>query len=179
MGMYALGVIPLIRTLTATCPQVHQVWYADDASGAGSCADLREWWDALCSAGPNFGYHPNPSKTFLVTKPEHAEKAKQLFAGTNVSICAGKRCLGATIGSKSFTEEYVERKYAPGLYGMYCCHAPTFSVQCIHPWSLQLVDFRLKDNVGHTKPISPFGARNSRISFTSLNRPPFMLQSGT
>ncbi|KAL5489466.1 hypothetical protein EMCRGX_G018560 [Ephydatia muelleri] len=152
MGMYALGVIPLIRTLTATCPQVHQVWYADDASGAGSCADLRVWWDALCSAGPNFGYHPNPSKTFLVTKPEHAEKAKQLFAGTNVSICAGKRCLGAAIGSKSFTEEYVRKKS---------------------------VDFHLKDNVGHTKPISPFGARNSRISFTSLNRPPFMLQSGT
>ena len=110
MGMYALGVIPLIRILTATRPQVHQVWYADDASGAGSCADLCGWWDALCSAGPNFGYHPNPSKTFLVTKPEHAEKAKQLFAGTNVSICAGKRCLGAAIGSKSFTEEYVRKK---------------------------------------------------------------------
>ena len=64
----------------------------------------------MCYAGPNFGYHPNPSKTFLVTKPEHAEKAKQLFAGTNVSICAGKHCLGAAIGSKSFTEEYVRNK---------------------------------------------------------------------
>ncbi|KAL5491741.1 hypothetical protein EMCRGX_G017093 [Ephydatia muelleri] len=88
----------------------HEVWYADDASGAGSCADLRVWWDALCSAGPNFGYHPSPSKTFLVTKPEHAEKAKQLFAGTNVSICAGKCCLGAAIGSKSLAEEYVRKK---------------------------------------------------------------------
>ena len=186
MGMYALGVIPLIRTLTATCPQVHQVWYADDASGAGSCADLRVWWDALCSAGPNFGYHPNPSKTFLVTKPEHAEKAKQLFAGTNVSICAGKRCLGAAIGSKSFTEEYVRKKVCTWVEEVksLACIAATHphsarSVQCIHPWSLQSVDFRLKDNVGHTKPISPFGARNSRISFTSPNRPPFMLQSGT
>ena len=71
---------------------------------------MRVWWDALCSAGPNFGYHPNPSKTFFVTKPEHAEKAKQLFAGTDVSICAGRRCLGAAIGSKSFTEEYVRNK---------------------------------------------------------------------
>eukprot|EP00731_Ephydatia_muelleri_P019440 Em0012g265a len=81
-----------------------------DPLAMGSCADLRVWWDALCSAGPNFGYHPNPSKTFLVTKLEHAEKAKQLFAGTNVSICAGKRCLGAAIGSKSFTED-LERSY--------------------------------------------------------------------
>ena len=39
-----------------------------------------------------------------------AEMAKQLFAGTNVSICAGKHCLGAAIGSKSFTEEYVRNK---------------------------------------------------------------------
>ena len=53
---------------------------------------------------------PTHLKHFLVTKPEHAEKAKQLFAGTNVSICAGKCCLGAAIGSKSFTEEYVRKK---------------------------------------------------------------------
>ena len=100
----------------------------DDASGAGSCADLRVWWDALCSASPNFGYHPNPSKTFLVTKPEHAEKAKQLFAGTNVSICLGKHCPGAAIGSKFFTEEYVRNKVCTWvedvkcLHGIYCCH---------------------------------------------------------
>ena len=55
---------------------------------------------------------------------------------------------------------------------MYCSHAPAFSVQCIHPWSLQSVDFRLKDNVGHTKPISLFGARNSRISLPALTGRP-------
>ena len=75
---------------------------------------------ALCSAGPNFGYHPNPLKTFLVTKPEHAEKAKQLFAGTSVSICAGKRCLGAAIGSKSFTEEYVRNKVCTWVEDVKC-----------------------------------------------------------
>ena len=101
------------------------------ASGAGSCADLRVWWDALCSA---VGFHPNPSKTFLVPKPEHAEKAEQLFAGTNVSICLGKCCLGVAIGSKFFTQEYVRNKVCTWvedvkcLHGIYCCHTPAFSV---------------------------------------------------
>ena len=133
------------------------------------------------SADPNFGYHPNPSKTFFVTKPEHAEKAKQLFAGTSVSICAGK---GAAIGSKSFTEEYVRNKVRTWVEEVKClaCIAATHphSVYTVHSPMVSPVGGPLSQGQCRTyNPTSSFGTCNSRISLTSLNRPSFMLQSGT
>ena len=111
MAMYALAISPLIDHLRSWCPNVQQVWFADDATGAASCSNLRSWWDTLSSRGPAFGYHPNASKTYLVVKQEHETSARQLFADTEVHITLqGKRHLGAAIGSKSFTEEYVRNK---------------------------------------------------------------------
>ena len=40
MAMYALAVTPLIRQLHSTHPAVSQVWYADDATGMGTCSSL-------------------------------------------------------------------------------------------------------------------------------------------
>ena len=111
MAMYALATLPIIHQLRHSFPTVQQVWYADDATSSGSCSDLRAWWDQLQKLGPIFGYHPNSSKTYLVVKEEHEEKAKALFADTNVHITIhGKRHLGAALGSRSFTEEYVSCK---------------------------------------------------------------------
>ena len=111
MAMYALAVSPLILQLRSRCPHVKQVWFADDATGASTCENLKSWWVTLSSLGDAFGYHPNASKTYLVVKPEHESKARQLFADTGVQITIqGKRHLGAAIGSKSFTEEYVCNK---------------------------------------------------------------------
>ena len=66
MAMYALAIKPLIDKLRAGCPDVHQAWYADDATGASTCTGLRKWWDELTDHGPSFGYYPNDSKTYLV-----------------------------------------------------------------------------------------------------------------
>ena len=111
MTMYALAIKPLIDKLRAGCPDVHQAWYADDATGASTCTGLRKWWDELTDHGPSFGYYPNDSKTYLVVKPEFENVAKDAFAGTDVRITThGKRHLGAAIGSKTFTEEYVGNK---------------------------------------------------------------------
>ena len=43
MAMYALAIVPLIHKLRNNSPEVKQVWYADDAMGAGSCEGLRQW----------------------------------------------------------------------------------------------------------------------------------------
>ena len=111
MSMYALAITPLIDQLRSRCPDVHQVWYADDATGASTCRNLRAWWDDLSDDGPTFGYHPNDSKTYLVVKEEHEASATELFADTDVHITThGKRHLGAALGSKTFTEEYVSSK---------------------------------------------------------------------
>ena len=46
-----------------------------------------------------------------MVKPEFENVAKDAFAGTDVRITThGKRHLGAAIGSKTFTEEYVGNK---------------------------------------------------------------------
>ena len=109
--MYALAVVPLIHKLRNNSPGVKQVWFADDATGAGSCEDLRQWWVQIDHLGPTFGYHPNGVKTYLIVKEEHDNKAKALFADTDVHITInGKRHLGATLGANTFTEEYISSK---------------------------------------------------------------------
>ena len=111
MAMYAIAIKPLITTLKERCPSVKQARYADDATAASSCYNLRLWWDEFTNLGPLFGYHPNPSKAYLVVKEEHIENATQAFADTGVQITTdGKHHLGAAIGSHTFTCEYVSRK---------------------------------------------------------------------
>ena len=112
MAMYALAVVPLIHKLRNNSLDVKQVWFADDATGAGSCENLRQWWDQIDHLGPTyFGYHPNGAKTYLIVKEEHEKKAKARFADTDVHITInGKRHLGAALGANTFTEEYVSSK---------------------------------------------------------------------
>ena len=110
-AMYALAVRPLIDRLQSPCPTVKQVWYADDATGAATCSELRTWWDTLLAQGGCFGYHPNASKTHLIVKEQFLDEARRQFQGTNVNITVhGKRHLGAAIGSREYTEQYVDDK---------------------------------------------------------------------
>ena len=92
MPFYVLTTVPLIHRLD----DLKQVWYADDASASGSLASIRSWWDRLAELGPAFGYFANAPKTWLVTKVEHWERARELFRDTNVNItCEGRPYLGA------------------------------------------------------------------------------------
>ena len=76
-----------------------QGWIADDSQAAGKLPALRRWWDILCSRGPDFGYHVNPDKSYLVVKPHLAGQARDLFDGTGVKIVDGAhRDLGAVVG---------------------------------------------------------------------------------
>jgi len=87
------------------------VWYADNATGVGTCSSLRKWWDTPSQIGLLFGYHPNGSKTYLVVKDKYAAAAKRAFAGTSIVVTTdGQRHLGAAIGSRDYTEAYVTSK---------------------------------------------------------------------
>ena len=111
MAMYALAITPLIHQLNSRCSGVQQAWFADDATGASTCTNLKSWWNELSTQGPAFGYYPNRSKTYLVIKQEHETSARQLFDDTDVHITIqGKRHLSAAIGSRTFTEKYVSHK---------------------------------------------------------------------
>ena len=63
---------------------MHQIWYADDACGAGKINSLRVWWDQINILGPRFGYFPNATKTWLVTKENSFSAAEAVFADTIV-----------------------------------------------------------------------------------------------
>ena len=113
MGMYAVGIRPLINILqeTTDTTKCQQVWYADDSTAGGQLREIRKWWDILFVAGPKFGYIPKPSKTVLIVKPEHFDFATQLFSDTEIKITkAGERHLGAVIGSNQFREQYITNK---------------------------------------------------------------------
>ena len=111
MAMYALAITPLIRELHNRHSEIDQVWYADDASSAGSCSNLKKWWDCITTLGPKYGYYPKNSKSHLVVKSEFEENAKSLFEGTNIHITTGgTRHLGAVLGSKESRDEFVVNK---------------------------------------------------------------------
>ena len=109
MAMYAVAVTPLIYRLTEE--KLKQVWFADDASAAGKLAGLKSWWNNMTRIGPEYGYFPNSSKTWLIVKEEHLGEAKQIFHETGVKIShGGKSHLGSAIGSRPFVESFVEEK---------------------------------------------------------------------
>ena len=109
MAMYSIGITPLIKDLQAS--HMRQVWFADDATGGGSLNGLREWWSRLQSRGPSYGYFVNASKTWLIVKLEHLDVASEVFKNISISIMSeGKHHLGASIGSRQFTTDYVNEK---------------------------------------------------------------------
>ena len=109
MAMYAMAVTPLIHQLKQETTK--QVWFVDDATAGGNLTNLREWWDRLTSTGPDYGYFPNPSKTWLIVKEEYKEKAESAFGGTQVVISEeGKKYLGSAIGKRTFIKNYVQQK---------------------------------------------------------------------
>ena len=102
---------PLPSSHSFTISRTTQAWYADDATAGGNINDLKTWWDDIEKTGPDYGYHPNASKTWLIVKENHLEAAKAAFQGTEVQITTkGKRHLGAAIGTPSFVESYVQKK---------------------------------------------------------------------
>ena len=104
--IYDLAMTPLIRTLHRTHPDTIQVWNADTAAVAGSCGDLRRWWDSLRTLGTRYGYVA--TQAVLVAKPEFEEVGKAVFTDAGVEITTlGHGHLGAILGAKEFREEYV------------------------------------------------------------------------
>ena len=111
MPMYAIATIPLIHDLNRKLNDINQVWYADDASATGKIEGLRKWWDHINIQGPKFGYFPNASKTWLVTKKHHLSNATSAFADTAVRVTSdGRPYLGAPLGTDEYTEAFVTSK---------------------------------------------------------------------
>ena len=105
MPMYAMATVPLIVSLPRSA---RQVWHADDASALGLVEDLRALWDELSSFGPKYGYYPNSSKTWLVTKEVCHSRAIAAFQDTGINVTSvGRPYLGATLGTPAYINQFV------------------------------------------------------------------------
>ena len=111
MSFYALSTT-LTQSRLRSVTSVKQVWLADDATGKGKITSLKDWWDIITAEGKKCGYYVNESKSWIIVKSlDKLDEAKSVFASS--SICyttAGKRHLGASIGSENFRSDYATEK---------------------------------------------------------------------
>ena len=94
MAMYSLGTLPLIQRSNPS-NLIHQVWYADHGTAAGSLNNLLKWWQNFTDLGPKFGYYiyPNATKSILLVKPDNLSVAQQLFTNLNLIIVSDGACV--------------------------------------------------------------------------------------
>ena len=112
MQFYGISITPIIHKLDHNITKVHQVWLADDATGAGSLKNLKTWWDSVTCEGRKYGYFVKPSKSWLIIKNEtKLEEAETIFQNSPIKITtAGKRHLGAALGTHDFKVSYMTEK---------------------------------------------------------------------
>ena len=80
-------------------------------AGAGKVSRLRDWWDHISRIGPMFGYFPNPSKTWVITKEEFLSSARSSFDGTEVNFTSrGRPYLGTALRAEQFAQTFVSDK---------------------------------------------------------------------
>ena len=69
MALYALSIQPL--SLQAMS-DAKQCWFADDASGANTISEIKQWWDGFNTLGPDICYFPNAKKCWIIPKPDQS-----------------------------------------------------------------------------------------------------------
>ena len=113
MAIYALGITPLIMMMvelvSTKCDDIKMVAFVEDFSAVGKLKFLYQWWTTLLEVGPKFGYFPEPTKSWLIAKPETNATGKKLFKNTKAKITnSGKRFQGSVIGTFTFKKQYVD-----------------------------------------------------------------------
>ena len=78
MIVYEIGILTFIKNIKQDIPDVTQPWYADNSGALGTVARFKTCFDSLTGQGPGQGYHPRPSKSVLIARPENLG-AEQVF----------------------------------------------------------------------------------------------------
>ena len=109
MAFHAIGILPLIRSLKDPSRQT-QMWYADDASAGAKLQELRLWFEMLCRDGPDYGYFPEPTKSYIVVDECDIQSTQNIFSTIGVKVVTSQRLLGGHIGSKEGLEVFLRKK---------------------------------------------------------------------
>ena len=59
---------------------------------------LETYFDSLTRHGLGRGYHPKPTKSVLIVRPDNIEAGKVFRARRGFRVCTGARYLGGYIG---------------------------------------------------------------------------------
>ena len=107
MALYAASTVPLVYPDLGRSEEPKRIFYADDGAGAGKLDGLLQWWTQLQRDGPLLGYIPNPAKTWLIVKPGHMDRAKDMFPDVNLTE-EGHKYLGSFIGNEDGTAQFMK-----------------------------------------------------------------------
>ena len=120
MAIYAIGTLPLAGKMTFVSTS-SQIWFADDAAAGGNLSSLLHFWRGLLDEGPKYGYYPNATKTWLVTKDDHLMAANDIFGATGVCITsAGHPYLGTPLGSAAYSSAFLSTKVIEWVAELNC-----------------------------------------------------------
>ena len=114
MGMYALGLMSLLTSvITSETNKLYKSHSLTTLREVGTIDELQKWWENVLYYGPYLGYHVNELKSWLITKEDHLEQARQKFKNSAIKITTeGHRHLGAVVGNQENKESYVAEKVA-------------------------------------------------------------------
>ena len=73
MVAYGLGIIPLIKRLKSTYPDITKLWYAYNAGALSKFDHLEKAFKSLKGNGPARGYLTDPTKSILFMHPQNLE----------------------------------------------------------------------------------------------------------
>ena len=104
MLVYAIGIIPLIRTLKNPQDGI-QILYADDASACAPLIALKDWFGKLIKKGPSYDYFPEPKKIFIVVSDPYLCEAREVFEPLGDT---SHRLLGGVVGVEEGRINYVK-----------------------------------------------------------------------
>lgn len=107
--------MPLIK-INHLLKETYRHGYADDSSYAAKLKDLRDEFDKLCELGPDYGYYPEPSKSFLVVDPSDLQSDQGMFGYYGVQFVPGHRFLGRYVGDPQCSLDFVQSKQLGSLY---------------------------------------------------------------
>jgi hypothetical protein len=133
MSLYGVALMPLESRMRKTIPEALQPWYCNDAGAAGKALPNARCLDFLVKFGPQYGYFPEPGKSYYICKAEDEDTARQTFEsfGLDINYSRGQRYLGGFIGSAEKKEEWlagmVEKWAAAVVQRVVADTAPFFS----------------------------------------------------
>ena len=106
--MYSIATEPMVYEDETN---TKKSFYADDGVEAGTLETVHEWWTSLLVQGLKYGYFPNASKTILLVKSEHYERALQIFAGSGVNVTTdATKYLRGYVGSRETCDQLTRGK---------------------------------------------------------------------